>query len=156
MDERGSDRHGRTTAVSGSNPKTAGKRPKIRPSKICTYQAEDWHLYTAAGFHNTADCVYFIHHPDGNGWIKDKDAEFCMVSLNENDRLRLIDCDKETRKGLCCRRWKLSEIPSPLDVKKAIVDARGADQIQKEGEEYGTYEFKLKGHLFSLHFNLKP
>ena len=70
--------------------------------------------YTTANLKGTADSIFFVHHPDGNGSasfssvffgiisahsynifrLMEK-SEFCMLSLNQMDRLRLIDCPEE-------------------------------------------------------------
>ncbi len=52
-----------------------------------------------------------------------------MISLNKNDRLRLIDCDDTIQTA----------------VHDTLVALAGDSYIQNEGENLGTYEFKLDG-----------
>uniref|UniRef100_A0A914UUV2 DUF2971 domain-containing protein n=1 Tax=Plectus sambesii TaxID=2011161 RepID=A0A914UUV2_9BILA len=87
-----------------------------------------WFLYNTANVKGTADCMFFIRHPNGeDGW--DEKSDFSMISLNNNDRLRLIDCDEKM----------------PARFRKCIDTHWGKGLIQREGQFHGAYEFKFKG-----------
>lgn len=74
--------------------------------------------------------MFFIRHPNGeDSW--DSKSDYCMISLNNNDRLRLIDCENKM----------------PALIRECIDTHWGKGLIQREGEFNGAYEFKFKGRL---------
>ena len=95
---------------------------------IRRFQALGYFPYNTANLKGTADSIFFHHHPDGSGWIKP--SEYCMLSLNQHDRLRLLDCPPDF-------------IPV---IREVIGKYRGQGTIQREQEFHGSYEFKLKGN----------
>lgn len=105
-----------------------------------------WHLYGKSSFNSAADNVYYIRHPNGDNrwiffdfplrsshnnysWSEKTSDEFCMISLNKNDRMRLIDCGDAVQTA----------------VHDTLIALGGDGYIQDEGESLGTYEFKLAG-----------
>ena len=95
---------------------------------IRRFQAQGYFPYNTANIKGTADSIFFVRHPEGNGW--QQATEYCMISLNQHDRLRLVDCPEDF-------------VPLIRDV---IVKNRGANSIQREGDCHGCFEFKLKGN----------
>ena len=54
-------------------------------------------------------------------------ANFCMISLNKNDRLRLINCNEMID-----------------SIRETIKTNYG--ELQREADKYGSWEFKLTGY----------
>ena len=110
-----------------SNSGEDGVKNRILIMKLLqTMAAYGWTLYSATNIDGHTDTMFFCRKRDL--YIS---REFCTsifaVSLNANDRLRLINADGgvvEALKNVIERNWK---------------------EIQREGDHYGSHEFKLKG-----------
>ena len=91
-----------------------------------TMASYGWTLYSATNIDNHTDTLFFCR--KRNLYIS---REFCSsifaISLNANDRLRLINADGGV-----------------IQAMKRIIESNWPE-VQKEGDYYGSYEFKLKG-----------
>ena len=91
-----------------------------------TMASYGWTLYSATNIDNFTDTLFFCR--KRNLYIS---HEFCSsilaISLNQNDRLRLINADGGV-----------------IEAIKTVIRGNWSE-IQKEGDYHGSYEFKLKG-----------
>ena len=83
----------------------------------------NYKLLAGTNIKGGTDSLFFIHDRD----YRVSPADFCIVSLNKNDRLRLVNCVEMA------------------DVVRQVV-IRNYGEIQKEEDKYGSWEFKLPGY----------
>lgn len=85
-----------------------------------------WILYGSSNLRGNADALFFRYDPaipaDGS-----RSAGF-VISLNRNDRLRLIDAP-----------------PDAVECARKVIGQFWARGIQQEKQKFNAYEFKLKG-----------
>ena len=82
--------------------------------------AESFKLLAGVNIKGGTDSLFFIQDPS----YQAMPSTLCMISLNKNDRLRLINC---------------RDMVGPL--RETI--SRNYGEIQREEEKYGSWEFKL-------------
>lgn len=66
---------------------------------IRRFQDLGYFPYNTANLKGTADSIFFVRHPDGlpAHLAMVFPTSYCMISLNQHDRLRLVDCPEELR-----------------------------------------------------------
>ena len=89
-------------------------------------------FYGKANTKGTADGIFFIHHPNKDGWIRDGD--FCMISLNEDDCLRFVDCPDKVVEH----------------VRTVIKAHKGGSWIGRQSTHFHTVQLKLDGNLMTV------
>jgi hypothetical protein len=100
---------------------------------IATLRRHQWAFVCNVNTKGTTDSLFFKFDPT---IVPGESTEFCTISLNRDDRLRLIKVKEDV----------ISRI------RQVIEAVWGRDKIQKEKNRYGCWEFKLAGipwHLTS-------
>ncbi|XP_028395516.1 uncharacterized protein LOC114519565 [Dendronephthya gigantea] len=96
---------------------------------IATLRCHQWSFVCNVNTKCTTDSLVFKFDPT---IVPGEEVEFCTISLNRDDRLRLI----KVKEDVVSR------------VRQVIQSAWGADKIQKEKDWFGSWEFKLAGILW--------
>ena len=93
---------------------------------IATLRRHQWAFVCNVNTKSTTDSFFFKFEPS---IVPGEASEFCTISLNRDDRLRLIKVKEDV----------ISRI------RQVIETVWAPDKIQKEKEWYGSWEFKLAG-----------
>ncbi len=94
---------------------------------IATLRRHQWSFVCNINTKSTTDSLFFKFDPS---IVAGESTEFCTISLNRDDRLRLIKVKEDV----------ISRI------RQVIESVWAPEKIQKEKEWYGSWEFKLAGY----------